>query len=197
MRTYILFFACGVALGCGSEESGGAAERQAAAVVGSDREALSFHEHCDTVLPDKTLFSPNSVISPTSYGTNQCAKAYVVVVTTESATRSTRVAVDWASAVPTTATECANMQLLEYRWDQTNSIPGVQLGSESAGGTWANNFCFPPILVTGMQPGIDFRYAISARQLNPDGSYQLRQVKLTATLVFPPPPPSTGGSGGR
>jgi hypothetical protein len=181
MNKALWYVACGLLLGCGDEKS----EQQTTSSVGSTVAELSFNEGCDTGGANFTIQgSDGDVQSPSTYDSSKCRKAYLVDVHT--ANESSVVQVGWGEPTPTTATDCNAMLLMQYTWDMT-PVPHVALGSVSARGSWKNtggfggsNSCVAPIIRSGMSQNKNYRYGISARHLNADGSYVLHRVELVA-----------------
>jgi len=204
MKTAIVSIACGVLFGCGSDESVREIQHGEAPGIESTTAELSFREHCDTAAPDATIASgptgsggvpglPNAVSSPTTYDSSGCNKAYLVNVWVAPGPGGD-VNAFWNGSSATTPEACETTQLLMYWWD-TRPEPPVAMGSSQARGTWDTqaSLCVHPRLETHIPGDSVYRFAVSARKLNPTGGYGLRSVSLH---VFGTPGGGTVGTGG-
>jgi hypothetical protein len=193
MKNTIIAMSILLLAGCSSNS-----EPEAVAVAG---EPLSNHEHCDSGWADTTItidgsLEYTSALAPRSYTHPDCNKAYLVnVMVTGDRRASARV--QWMDSSLTTEDLCNRAQLLSYAY-QSNSFTnpengGVPISNVSAWGLWTATGCVRPQMDSGfyLEPHHTYRFAISARQTNPNGS-ATREVGLIVRLL---PPLGGGGSG--
>jgi hypothetical protein len=154
-------------------------------------EPLSNTEHCDSTGHDRWVSPPmNQVATGANYDHAQCRKAYIADFQVQQ--EQWGFVWGWAGAIPNNPTDCARAKLLSYVYEEFDpdnpSSGGSSYATDLSVGTWvAPSTCeIAPLTYTGTATAKStFRFAVSARQVAANGSYNTVPLWITAGVAPP------------